>query len=412
MEEYNFTRDKILVNACESTMDVQKTIEEIFLRKRFLLPQSKNALIFLKPNLNNDQNALMGNSTDLRILVSIITALKKRGYHNIILGDGCNVGIDRKQIDVFSRLKIDKLAQKFDIKLLNLNRAPYREIELERGQKAKVAVICFEAGLFINLPKIKTHAEAQLSLCLKNLIGCLFGGREKKKMHNCLNANIVRLNEQVKPHLHIVDGLIAMEGNGPGNGRPQKMGLLLAGEDPYLIDAFCARLVGFAEDEVPSVNIARKKGHLRETDIRTIRRHPIHLALEKAQPQKLLTRILGHNIFAGLRDAVRPLFDNRPVTRLLYHFGIIQDCYEFQQCDIKAMRLVRSKCTNCGLCLTYCPVSLPITDDSFFFADSRCLQCCYCLWVCPENAIEIEGKLGYLDFHLRRALKHLRSVLS
>ncbi len=347
LKSYPFHNENILAAECNNTREIKIAVDEILEQKTELLPASKDDLIFLKPNLNNDQNALMGNSTDLRALIAVIAALQKRGYENITIGDGCNVGINRKGIDVFSRLKIDRVAQEFGVQTLDLNNTQSREITLNGGAKAKVAEICFKAALFINLPKIKTHAEAQLTICLKNLVGTLAGGLEKKKMHFDLHANIIRLNEQVKPDLHIVDGLIAMEGNGPGDGHPRKVGLILGGEDPYLVDSVCARLMGFDIEELPSLKIGMKKGFIHKNDLKILSRQNALLNLEKPPPRKFLTRFLGHNIFMGLRDVVRPIFDNPVVTRLLYRCGIIQDVYIQDNPKISKIILQKERCSYC-----------------------------------------------------------------
>ncbi len=411
LKSYPFHNENILAAECNNTREIKVAVDEILEQKTGLLPASKDDLIFLKPNLNNDQNALMGNSTDLRLLVAVISALQKRGYNNITIGDGCNVGINRKGIDVFSRLKIDRVARKFGVQTLDLNNTQSREITLNGGAKAKVAEICFKAALFINLPKIKTHAEAQLTICLKNLVGTLAGGLEKKKMHFDLHANIIRLNEQVKPDLHIVDGLIAMEGNGPGDGHPRKVGLILGGEDPYLVDSFCARLTGFDIEELPSLKIVIKKGFIHKNDLKILSRQNAFLHLEKPPPRKLLTIFLGHNIFMKLRDIVRPAFDNSIVTRLLYWFGIIQDVYIQDNPKINKIILEKERCNNCGVCLDYCPMGLGITAFEFNFSrHDGCIACLYCFCVCPENAVELKGELGYLSFYLEKHAERMRHL--
>ena len=73
------------------------SIEKIL--SKYKLPKNKKALIFLKPNFNNDLNSLAGNSTDLRIIVAVIKALKKRKYSNIVIGEGPNCGINHMKID-------------------------------------------------------------------------------------------------------------------------------------------------------------------------------------------------------------------------------------------------------------------------------------------------------------------------
>jgi uncharacterized protein (DUF362 family) len=110
------------------------------------------------------------------------------------------------------------LCAHYGVECIDLNHAPAAEVRLATGS-ASVARLCLESDLFINLPKLKTHAEAGMSLAAKSLIGCV-AGTEKRKVHADLPANIVALNEAIHPHLIIADALIAMEGNGPGDGVP------------------------------------------------------------------------------------------------------------------------------------------------------------------------------------------------
>ena len=56
-----------------------------------------------------------------------------------------------------------------------------------------------------------------------------------------------------KRYLSIVDGIIAMEGNGPAAGTPKAIGCMLAGVNPVAVDAVCARLVGFDYRKLPIV---------------------------------------------------------------------------------------------------------------------------------------------------------------
>ncbi len=45
--------------------------------------------------------------------------------------------------------------------------------------------------------------------------------------------------------LTIIDGFVAMEGKGPSDGTPVKMGLIIAGKDVVATDATAARVMGF-----------------------------------------------------------------------------------------------------------------------------------------------------------------------
>ncbi len=72
--------------------------------------------------------------------------------------------------------------------------------------------------------------------------------------------------EYFRPRLCICDGVVAMEGNGPTQGTPRRMGLLLASPDGHLLDRLCAELIGLGPEEVPTLASARRRGLLPEPD--------------------------------------------------------------------------------------------------------------------------------------------------
>jgi len=108
------------------------------------LPASLSATILIKPNLNNDLTALTGNSTDLRVLAALMRALQARGYTDITIADGPNIGVYRKGIDVFGRLGVRALAKHLGVQLVDLNHAPSVEVELVTSS-VRVAEICLQA---------------------------------------------------------------------------------------------------------------------------------------------------------------------------------------------------------------------------------------------------------------------------
>ena len=91
-----------------------------------------------------------------------------------------------------------------------------------------------EADLIISLSKLKTHAMMSMSCAVKNLFGTI-PGTTKPEYHmrfpdpGAFADMLVDLNEYFRPALHLVDGILGMEGNGPTAGTPRQAGVLIAG---------------------------------------------------------------------------------------------------------------------------------------------------------------------------------------
>jgi uncharacterized protein (DUF362 family)/ferredoxin len=388
------------VDDCHGLAGVRRGLEELWGALSPAFPEGKGAKVLVKPNLNNDLSALTGNSTDLRLLAAVIEALQQCGFTNVVVGDGPNIGAYRKGIDVLERLGVRALCAHFGVECVDFNHAPATEVQLATGP-VRVARLCLEADFFLNLPKLKTHAEAGMSLALKSLIGCVVG-TDTRLVHRDLPANIVALNEVIHPHFIIADALIAMEGNGPGDGTPRRADTLLAATDPFALDLAAARLFGLDANTILCLRVAARRGHFAEVDFDAVARIEPVLQLDPAPSRSALVRLLDSRALAPLRDVTRTIHGQEWARRLLYRLRILQDVYEAQDADIRRLWLDAGRCTRCGLCLDYCPLGLGVLDPDFDFGSSACVRCLYCVQVCPVEAIRLEGDLGYLRRHLTR----------
>ena len=114
---------------------------------------------------------------------------------------------------------------------------------------AKAATDC--DGL-ISLCKLKSHALTRITGAIKNQFGCV-PGILKAEFHSRLpnvrqfSQMLVDINLVVKPRLYIMDGIVAMEGNGPRNGTPRPMHALLLSTDPVALDATVCRMINLDE---------------------------------------------------------------------------------------------------------------------------------------------------------------------
>lgn len=409
---------KIDVLTCPSFQELQRQIGETLASYQEILPASPSSRILLKPNLNSNMNALTGNTTDLRLLVVVIQFLKDRGYTDITIGEGTNSGFYRSGISVISRLKVDKLAAYFGVGCIDLNDSEPVQIEFEDGVSAGVARECMETDFFINMPKLKTHFEAGMSVCLKNLIGCLVGQENKKKTHLSLAANIVHITENVKPHLHIVDAMFAMEGLGPTKGTPVKTDKVLIGTDPYLLDLLAARFVRFDHRKVTTLAVAEQRGLIDAGSHDFVRDFPLEPAAAPFAPPKagwVATFIHSprrQKYFLAIRNTrfFNYLCNMKLVGKLLFLTDLRQDVFIDEEMAIEKIVFSRERCTSCGRCQNYCPISLDLPRTLAEENPTDCISCLYCFCVCPEHAISIEGKLGFLEEQLKQYDSIIRHI--
>jgi len=403
---------------CRSLSDVTQAVSNALEQYSETLPASRHGRILIKPNLNSNMNALTGNTTDLRLLSALIQNLKERGYTNIVIGEGTNSGFYRSRIGVISRLRVDALARRYGIEVKDLNYSEGREITFAGGVKARAARECLEADFFINVPKLKTHFEVGMSVCLKNLIGCLVGQENKKKTHQSLAENILHLNYNIKPHLHIVDGLIAMEGLGPTRGKPKHMGLIVVGTDPFLIDMVCAGLARFDHRSVTTLKLAENRGlitkehhdFLTSLDISSFVRK-----FEKPKANFLASFVHSperQKYFLALRNT--GLFSFLASTRffgyLLFLSGLRQDNFIMDEMVCEGLSFEKSICKEgCTRCSDYCPIGLRLPEQ-IQEKDTGCINCLYCYLVCPAKAIGFKGNLGFMADQLKQYDKMTREI--
>jgi len=89
---------------------------------------------------------------------------------------------------------------------------------------------------------MKTHGFQRMTGAVKNQFGCIPGalkGEFHVKVPDASNfaKMLIDLNTYIHPRLYVMDGIIAMEGNGPRGGTPKKMNVILFSTDPIALDS-------------------------------------------------------------------------------------------------------------------------------------------------------------------------------
>jgi uncharacterized protein (DUF362 family) len=234
-------------------------------KERFVRP---GQTVLIKPNLSWRG----GMSTRSDLCGAIAKICLEAGAKKVAIGEGM-LGESGPTPEHFRNLGYTKVADELGIPLVNLNECEPVEVEIEGARvakKVKIAKMVLEADCLINVPIMKTHFLASVTLGLKNLKGCL-SGHEKSKFHRIgLHRAIADLNLFLKPRLTVIDAVTAGEGMGPHYADEVHMGLLIASDDPLAADIIGASIMGYEPREVEHLRIlaGRMERSLALADIR------------------------------------------------------------------------------------------------------------------------------------------------
>ncbi len=410
MQSYDILGTRVEQVQAWTRDEIEAGIEAILEARQASLPTARDARIVIKPNLNNDLVALTGNCVDLRVLGALIRGLKQRGYTDLTVADGSNVGIDRRGIDSFARLRVDRFCEQLGVHLVNINLDQGRPLVLHAGARPMVSSTVLDKDFLISVPKIKTHAEMQLTCAMKNWVGIVVG-QDKRQVHYDLARNIHALNELVRPDLIIVDGLVGMEGNGPGDGEPFRMGLLLACDDALVNDLVVARMVGLPWRKVPYLAIAGQRGRIApQLEAEVERRVPVLRPIQLPPPRSLQARLSEKRWLIWLKLAVRPLVDKPQVARLAYRLRIVQDVYDRSDDTLRVVGRDAERCGDCHKCQDFCPAGLSRDRIGDQPDPPECFHCLYCWFVCPQGAIHLDGDPLHLERQVSRYGEAIRNL--
>ena len=214
-----------------------------------------------------------------------------------------------------------------------------------------------------------------LSCAAKNLFGTIPGTMKPEYHYRFPNPNefadmIVDLDEYFKPVLHICDAVLAMEGNGPTQGKPKHVGALLASQDPHRLDVLAATLIGLDPAEVPTLAAAARR-NLAPTSVDGIEiagdwKQFVQTDFELIENRNSLLFVGGDNIFGKtVRGAMNLCLVSRPKVK-------------------------KSACIGCGRCRDVCPAhTIAIKNKKAVINRRNCIKCFCCQEFCPVGAMRV-----------------------
>jgi len=338
---------------------------------------SKDEKILVKPNLLFGASPDKAVTTHPSVFGAVLKCLKEEGYDKLFYGDsgGRQVSDPKKAAEASELVSV---ADEYGAEFADFKNQV--EVKYQEGKTCKRFPLCkgvVDSDAIISVCKMKTHALEKITGAVKNQYGCIQGpnkaiGHALYPDANSFAKMLIDLDTYLKPRLFVMDGIMAMEGNGPGSGNPVMMNVILVSKDPVALDTVFAKLVDLNPNIVPTIFYGEKfgLGHSKEQDI--------SIVTEEGE-------ISFADAFAKYGNKE---FD---VVRKVKRFWAIKALI----CKSKKPKhrpiVDLDKCVACGICEEACPVEGKAVRSGngkkASYDYSKCIRCYCCQEMCPAKAI-------------------------
>ncbi len=235
--------------------------------------EARGRHVVLKPNLVEFEPASTINTHPL-LVHAVFEAFRALGAASVRIAEG--PGHRRETLDMAEAAGYFHTIPGFedlftDLNLDDVSRVTPRR-QFSRLGKLYLPNTVLGADLLVSLPKMKTHHWTGATLSMKNLFGVVPGGVygwPKNVLHWAgIHECIADLHALFPRQFALVDGIVGMEGNGPIQGVPKAVGILVAGADPVAVDATCCRIMRIDPRQIAYLRLAGGAAALAESRIR------------------------------------------------------------------------------------------------------------------------------------------------
>jgi uncharacterized protein (DUF362 family)/Pyruvate/2-oxoacid:ferredoxin oxidoreductase delta subunit len=338
--------------------------------------------VLLKPNLLSSRDPPeRAVNTHPEFVRAVGESFVARGWR-VLIGDSCGSMEPGSTSDAIRTTGLDRVAREISAEIVDFDRAPSVEAPIPQGRvlcAVKTPRLLSEVDLFVTLPKLKTHGLTLYTGAVKNQLG-LVPGNGKKEIHllapkpERMAEALLDIHSLVRPRLAVMDGIVAMEGNGPAAGRPRAVGLVIASADAVSLDAVAAEIIGYERGEVDTTRLGHERGlgigRIEEIEVSGVPLGEAAVPDFKKPPRKVRS-----GLFKLMPDSLlRWVIDNAGAT-----YAQVMD----------------DRCVLCGECVANCPAKAFKKVGGRIRADRRlCISCYCCSEVCRQRAIAMRRPLA------------------
>ena len=255
-----------------------------------------------------------------------------------------------------------------------------REVDFSEAMVAKrfmYTAYLDQADAIIDFCKLKTHGMMGMSAAAKNMFGIIPGTFKPEYHfrypdHRDFAKMLVDLNTYLSPKIRlcIADAVVGMEGNGPTQGKPRKIGALLASRSPHALDLLCAHIIGLGCMDVPTLEVAAEAGLIPDT-------------------------VSNLSIAGDYENFVIRDYKNIHVRRSLQFEGAGKFAAMFVRSALRASpKPVKKLCIGCKKCAEICPARAIVMKNGIPVINTKtCITCFCCQEFCPKGAMKVHRPL-------------------
>ncbi|MBR4330036.1 MAG: DUF362 domain-containing protein [Candidatus Riflebacteria bacterium] len=385
---------KVSLQKCES-YDKQEVAAAV---KELLRPLGgmqafvkENYKVLIKPNMLSCKEPERAATTHPSVIEAVVRECFEAGASEVWVGDSPPAIFGRTE-DFWNKTGFAKATEAAGGKMLCFEKAEKANIVLKvLGKNTDVSVIkaVFDADVVISLSKMKTHNLTRITGAVKNHFGFIPGfakalfHKKYTKVYE-FSAFVSELARALPVKLHIMDGIEAMDLQGPASGRVKKNNILIASESPVAVDFGFCKVVNLNPKSVPIMKYCRSIGW-----------GPASFEEVEFVGTKVEDCIVGGYIVPPAPPVyLIPDFVLELIRKMIW----------------TGPNLKPNKCVKCGRCKNICPAkAIEVRDTGASFDREKCISCFCCMEVCPVEAIEMKAS-PLMSIILK--LRNVKRVLS
>ena len=386
--------DKVSLFKCdnydESTVEsaVKQAIDALGGMECFVKP---GQTVVLKANMVMKCEPEKCATTHPSVVAAVGRLALSAGASQVILADSAGGPFNEAYMGaIYKTSGFTEIAQKYGF-ALNHNFDSFA-VDMPNARVGKHFLICDclqSADVIINVSKLKTHSFTGYTNAVKNMFGAI-PGLSKVEMHgqfrtlDVFGDFIYDILDYFgkKLTLNVTDAVMCMEGEGPTNGTPRKVGAVLASVNPASVDAVALKLMNIDPITMPFISKGVERGYL-DKDLKL---EVVGDSVENfVVPDYEYITPNNFKPFANL-----PQWLQGPVNKMMTQRPTIN----------------KKKCKGCKKCFEHCPVkaiSMVETRGSDVkkaeIDYDKCIRCFCCQELCPFGVVKVKSGIVYKLMH-------------